>query len=52
MGQRHADVTKAQVLFWVAQPYVIVYYPESRPLLIVAVLHGRRNIKKILHARI
>ena len=51
MGHRRTDVTKGDVLFWDVRPYVIVYQPEARPLDIVAVLHGRRNIKKVLRER-
>jgi plasmid stabilization system protein ParE len=31
--------------------YTIVYRPETDPLEIVAVLHGKRNIRRILRQR-
>jgi len=31
--------------------YLIVYRPESRPLEIVSILHGRRDVARILTER-
>jgi plasmid stabilization system protein ParE len=31
--------------------YRIVYYPETKPLRVAAILHGRRNIRKVLTSR-
>ena len=50
-GHRREDLTTQPVLFWPVQPYQIVYLPQSNPLQIVAVLHGKRNIRKILKQR-
>ena len=50
-GHRRADLTKQPVLFWPVRSYQIIYRPESTLLEIVAVLHGKRNIKRILQKR-
>jgi plasmid stabilization system protein ParE len=31
--------------------YVIVYRPETNPLQVVAVLHGKRDLKEVLEER-
>jgi plasmid stabilization system protein ParE len=35
----------------VEENYTVVYRPETVPLQIVAVLHGKRNIRRILKQR-
>ncbi len=50
-GHRREDLTTQSVLFWPVRSYQIIYRPQSTPLEIVAVLHGKRNIKTILRAR-
>ncbi|MBK5291956.1 MAG: hypothetical protein JJE04_09805 [Acidobacteriia bacterium] len=32
--------------------YVIVYRPETKPLQVVAILHGRRDAERLLNARL
>ena len=32
--------------------YIIVYRPDTRPLAVVAVVHGKRNIKRVLKERL
>jgi antitoxin ParD1/3/4/toxin ParE1/3/4 len=47
-GHRRSDLTNLPVLFWavVKYPrYVIVYNPTTRPLEIVRILHGARDVK-------
>jgi plasmid stabilization system protein ParE len=50
-GHRREDLTKLPVKFGTVRAYQIIYKPESRPLEIVAVLHGKRNIRRILRQR-
>ena len=38
-------------MFWPVRSYLVIYRPERRPLEIVAVLHGRRNVRKLLEER-
>jgi plasmid stabilization system protein ParE len=50
-GHRREDLTSQPVLFWPVRSYQIIYRPHSQPLQVVAVLHGKRNIKRILTQR-
>jgi antitoxin ParD1/3/4 len=49
-GQGHTrkDLTDLPVLFWPVGSYLIVYDPEKRPLEILRVLHGARDVETIL----
>ena len=54
METKRQDITPLPVRFWtiVKFPnYVIVYRPETVPLQVVAVLHGRRNLRAVLRQR-
>jgi len=54
MGTRRQDITPLPVRFWTVARfpnYVIVYRPETAPLQVVAVLHGKRNLKQVLEER-
>jgi antitoxin ParD1/3/4 len=54
MGARRRDITPLPVRFWTVPKfpnYVIVYRPETVPLQVVAVLHGKRNLKEVLERR-
>ncbi|HWZ45869.1 MAG TPA: type II toxin-antitoxin system RelE/ParE family toxin [Candidatus Saccharimonadales bacterium] len=54
MGTKRQDITPLAVRFWTLPKfpnYVIVYRPEPVPLQVVAVLHGKRNLKKALEGR-
>jgi plasmid stabilization system protein ParE len=51
MGQLRKHSTKLLVRFWTVTRfpnYVCVYRPETRPLRIIRILHGKRNIQRIL----
>ena len=53
-GHSRPDLTARRLRFWTLTPYpnyTIVYRPETAPLQIVAVLHGKRNIRRILKER-
>jgi antitoxin ParD1/3/4 len=54
IGHLRLDITPLPVRFWTLpkyRNYVIVYRPETAPLQIVAVLHGNRDVKRILGDR-
>jgi plasmid stabilization system protein ParE len=54
MGTKRQDITKLPVRFWTITKfpnYVIVYRPESVPLQVVAILHGNRDLEKVLEKR-
>ena len=51
MGHTREDLTKQALPFWPVGSYLIIYRPVPRPFEIVAVLHGKRNVKRILRGR-
>ncbi len=42
-GHRRPDLTSRPLRFTTARDYLIAYAPDEHPLLVLAVLHGRRN---------
>jgi plasmid stabilization system protein ParE len=45
------DVTSLPLLFWVVHPYpnyLIVYDPRKKPLRIIRILHGARDLEAVL----
>ena len=48
LGHRREDLTEQPVLFWPVRSYFIIYRPETTPLEIVRVLHGARDIPRLL----
>jgi antitoxin ParD1/3/4 len=54
MGTKRLDVTPLPMRFWTVTRfpnYVIVYRPGTIPLQVVAVLHGKRDLKEVLGSR-
>ena len=51
-GHRRADLTSRKVLFYRVFSYLVIYQPGSNPLLILGVLHGKRNVSRILRQRL
>jgi plasmid stabilization system protein ParE len=53
-GHSRPDLTARRLRYWTLTKYPnysVVYRPETTPLEIVAVMHGRRNIPRILRQR-
>lgn len=50
-GHWRKNLTDQPVKFFPVYSYLIVCRPESKPLQIVSVLHGHRNIERILKGR-
>jgi plasmid stabilization system protein ParE len=48
LGHSRQDLTDRPLRFWSVYSYLVLYDPESRPLTIVAVLHGARDVEKLL----
>jgi plasmid stabilization system protein ParE len=51
MGSMRHDITPLPVRFWTVTRfpnYVIVYRPNTSPLQVVAILHGKRDLKTAL----
>jgi plasmid stabilization system protein ParE len=54
-GHTRPDLTNRSLRFWTLTRYpnyAVVYRPETAPLEIVAVIHGKRNIRRILKQRL
>ena len=53
-GQGHArkDLTLRPVLFFPLYSFLVVYQPDVKPIRIMAVLRGKRNLKRILRERL
>ena len=47
MGHSRQDLASRDVLFWRVHSYLVVYR-DSTPLHIVRILHGRRDVNKLL----
>ena len=52
MGHRREDLTSFPVLFWPVGAYLIIYRAERRPIEIVAVTQGSRDIPAFVSRRI
>ena len=53
-GHSRPDLTTRSLRFWTLTRYpnyTVVYRPETVPLQVVAVLHGKRNARRILKQR-
>jgi plasmid stabilization system protein ParE len=48
MGHQREDLTDRPLRFHSVYAYLLVYDPASRPLTIVAILHGARDTKRLL----
>src|ERR1700751_6236089 len=48
-GHQRRDLTDLLVRFFPVYSYLIVYRPETNPLQIVSILHGRRDVDRILN---
>jgi len=46
-GHARPDLTSRPSRFRAVREYLIAYAPEEKPLLVVAVIHGRRNPRVI-----
>jgi toxin ParE1/3/4 len=52
MGHLRRDLTAADVRFFPVYSYLIVYRPSTKPLQVVAVLHGARDVLTLLKNRV
>jgi antitoxin ParD1/3/4 len=51
-GHKREDLTKRPVLFFPLYSFLVVYQPDLKPIRIMAVLRGSRNVKRILKERL
>ncbi len=50
-GRMRNDLTQLPVRFWVLHPYsnyFVVYDPEKKPLQIIRIIHGARDLSSVL----
>ncbi len=47
-GHRRQDLTEYNARFFPVYSYLIVYRPDSKPLQIISILYGRRDVEEIL----
>jgi plasmid stabilization system protein ParE len=53
-GHKRSELTSRPLRFQTIREYLIAYAPDEQPLVVIAVLHGRRNpriIAAVLHGR-
>lgn len=46
-GHRRSDLTARPLRFQPVRDFLIAYVPDEKPLVVIAVLHGRRNPRVI-----
>lgn len=51
-GHHRKDLTSEKVKFFPVYSYLIVCRPETKPLQIAAILHGRRNLEETLNGHL
>jgi antitoxin ParD1/3/4/toxin ParE1/3/4 len=42
-GHRRPDLTGRSLRFQTIREYLVAYAPDEKPLIVIAVIHGRRN---------
>jgi antitoxin ParD1/3/4/toxin ParE1/3/4 len=50
-GHWRKDLTNHEVKFFPVYSYLIVYRPEATPVQVISILHGRRDVEKLLKDR-
>lgn len=50
-GHWRRNLTDRPVKFFPVYSYLIVYRPDTKPLQVVSILHGRRDVEQILKGR-
>ena len=48
IGHMRKDVKNPAYRFYVVYSYLIVYRPETNPLKVVRIVHGARDLKRVL----
>jgi len=51
VGHWRKDLTNEAVKFFPVYSYLIVYRPDTKPLHVVAILQGRRDVQQVLKGR-
>ena len=48
IGHTRADLAREPVRFWPVFSYLVIYRPETKPLEVVRVLRGKRDVRRLL----
>ncbi|MBI4581188.1 MAG: type II toxin-antitoxin system RelE/ParE family toxin [Planctomycetes bacterium] len=48
LGHKREDLTSLPVRFYEVWSYLVIYKPETRPLEVVRILHGARDVEALL----
>ena len=48
VGHSRKDLTDKPVLFWPVGSYLVIYNPARKPIEIVRVVHGARDVPSLL----
>jgi plasmid stabilization system protein ParE len=51
IGSKRAEITLLPVRFWTVSKFtnfIVVYRPDTKPLQVISVLHGKRDLKSYL----
>jgi plasmid stabilization system protein ParE len=51
IGHRRRDLTSRPLRFFTVDPYLIAYREAEARIIILAVLHGARDVKRLLRSR-
>jgi toxin ParE1/3/4 len=51
-GHARKDLTSRLVLFFPLYSFLVVYQPDARPVRIMAVLRGKRDVQRVLKDRL
>jgi toxin ParE1/3/4 len=51
-GHWRRDMTDEAVKFYPVYSYLIVYRPDTKPLHVVGILHGHRDMEQVLNHRL
>jgi toxin ParE1/3/4 len=51
LGHRRSDVRDDRYLFWAVGSYIIAYRIEGKVLVVVRVLHGARDFRKLFKGK-
>ncbi len=48
MGRRYPDLPNRQLRVWPVYSYLVIYEPDAKPLKVVRIIHGARDIPAVL----
>jgi plasmid stabilization system protein ParE len=51
LGSKRSEITLLPVRFWTITRFpnfIVIYRPDTKPLQVIAVLHGKRNLRALL----